>query len=86
MQQMTAHLQQRKEEVYLNLVLEYVPETVYKASRHYAKLKQTMPMSYIRLYMYQLFRSLAYIHCLGASPVPFSIPTPLTQSACRYLS
>lgn len=62
---MTEHLQQRKDEVYLNLVLEYVPETVYKASRHYAKLKQTMPMSYIRLYMYQLFRSLAYIHCLG---------------------
>jgi hypothetical protein len=35
-------------------VLEYVPETVYRASRHYAKLKQTMPMSYIKLYMYQV--------------------------------
>jgi len=57
--------QQKKDEVYLNLVLEYVPETVYRASRHYAKLKQTMPMPYIRLYMYQLLRSLAYIHCLG---------------------
>jgi len=56
---------QKKDEVYLNLVLEYVPETVYRASRHYAKLKQTMPMPYIRLYMYQLLRSLAYIHCLG---------------------
>ncbi|KAK6966396.1 kinase domain-containing protein [Favolaschia claudopus] len=29
----------QKDEVYLNLVLEYVPETVYRASRHYAKLK-----------------------------------------------
>jgi len=55
----------KKDEVYLNLVLEYVPETVYRASRHYAKLKQTMPMSYIRLYMYQLLRSLNYIHALG---------------------
>ncbi|KAJ8294146.1 Glycogen synthase kinase-3 beta [Rhodotorula toruloides] len=55
----------KKDEVYLNLVLEYVPETVYRASRHYAKLKQTMPMAYIKLYMYQLMRSLAYIHSIG---------------------
>ncbi|CAJ0847953.1 2277_t:CDS:10 [Entrophospora sp. SA101] len=53
------------DEVFLNLVLEYVPETVYRASRVYAKSKQTMPMLYIKLYMYQLFRSLAYIHSLG---------------------
>jgi glycogen synthase kinase 3 beta len=51
--------------VYLNLVLEYVPETVYRASRHYAKLKQPMPMLQIKLYMYQLLRSLAYIHSVG---------------------
>ena len=51
--------------MYLNLVLEYVPETVYRASRHYAKLKQPMPMLQIKLYMYQLFRSLAYIHSVG---------------------
>ena len=51
--------------MYLNLVLEYVPETVYRASRHYAKLKQPMPMLQIKLYMYQLLRSLAYIHSVG---------------------
>jgi len=55
----------KKDEVYLNLVLEYVPETVYRASRHYAKLKQPMPMLQIKLYMYQLLRSLAYIHSVG---------------------
>jgi len=55
----------QKDEVYLNLVLEYVPETVYRASRHYAKLKQPMPALQIKLYMYQLLRSLAYIHSLG---------------------
>jgi glycogen synthase kinase 3 beta len=55
----------QKDEVYLNLVLEYVPETVYRASRHYAKLKQPMPMLQIKLYMYQLLRSLAYIHSVG---------------------
>ena len=55
----------QKDEVYLNLVLEYVPETVYRASRHYSKLKQPMPALQIKLYMYQLLRSLAYIHSVG---------------------
>ncbi|CAG8480791.1 5061_t:CDS:2 [Paraglomus occultum] len=56
---------EKKDELFLNLVLEYVPETVYRASRLYAKSKQTMPILLIKLYMYQLFRSLAYIHLLG---------------------
>ncbi|KAG8821991.1 regulator of ime2 [Serendipita sp. 399] len=56
---------EKKDEVYLNLVLEYVPETVYRASRHYVKLKQPMPILQVKLYMYQLLRSLAYIHSVG---------------------
>jgi glycogen synthase kinase 3 beta len=56
---------QQKDEVYLNLVLEYVPETVYRASRYFNKLKSTMPMLEVKLYIYQLFRSLAYIHSQG---------------------
>jgi glycogen synthase kinase 3 beta len=56
---------EKKDEVYLNLVLEYVPETVYRVARHYSKNKQTIPILYIKLYMYQLFRSLAYIHSQG---------------------
>ncbi|OQR69535.1 glycogen synthase kinase-3 beta-like [Tropilaelaps mercedesae] len=55
----------RKDELYLNLVLEFIPETVYRVARQYSKSKQTMPIAYIRLYMYQLFRSLAYIHSQG---------------------
>jgi len=55
----------KKDEVYLNLVLEFVPETVYRASRHYVKLKQPMPILQVKLYMYQLLRSLAYIHSVG---------------------
>jgi glycogen synthase kinase 3 beta len=55
----------KKDEVYLNLVLEYIPETIYKIARHYSKNKQTIPISYIKLYIYQLFRSLNYIHSLG---------------------
>ncbi|XP_022248455.1 glycogen synthase kinase-3 beta-like isoform X2 [Limulus polyphemus] len=56
---------ERKDELYLNLVLEFIPETVYRVARHYSKSRQTIPISFIKLYMYQLFRSLAYIHSLG---------------------
>ena len=55
----------QREEVYLNLVLEFVPETIYRASRYFNKMKTTMPMLEVKLYIYQLFRSLAYIHSQG---------------------
>lgn len=51
--------------MYLNLVLEYIPETLYRATRHYAKSKQSMPSLYVKLYTYQVLRSLAYIHSVG---------------------
>ena len=56
---------EKREEIYLNLVLEYVPETVYRVARHYAKSKQMIPAFYIKIYIYQVFRSLAYIHAMG---------------------
>ncbi|XP_008485898.2 glycogen synthase kinase-3-like, partial [Diaphorina citri] len=52
-------------QVFLNLVLEFMPETVYKVAKHYSKSKQNFPCFYTKLYIYQLFRSLAYIHVLG---------------------
>eukprot|EP01111_Echinosteliopsis_oligospora_P010334 TRINITY_DN3193_c0_g1_i1.p1 TRINITY_DN3193_c0_g1~~TRINITY_DN3193_c0_g1_i1.p1 ORF type:complete len:398 (+),score=93.29 TRINITY_DN3193_c0_g1_i1:381-1574(+) len=55
----------KNDEVFLNLVLEYVPETLYRVYRTHAKSKQLLPLLYVKLYMYQLCRSLAYIHSLG---------------------
>jgi glycogen synthase kinase 3 beta len=55
----------KKDEVYLNLVQEFVPETVYRASRFFNKMKTTMPILEVKLYTYQLFRALAYIHSQG---------------------
>jgi glycogen synthase kinase 3 beta len=52
-------------EVYLNLILEFVPENLYRCSRSYSKVKQQMPMIEVKLYMYQCLRSLAYIHSMG---------------------
>ncbi|KAE9593760.1 putative glycogen synthase kinase-3 MsK-1 CMGC-GSK family [Lupinus albus] len=42
-----------KDELYLNLVLEYVPETVNRVIRHYNKMNQRMPLIYVKLYSYQ---------------------------------
>ncbi|CAN4125796.1 unnamed protein product [Withania somnifera] len=51
-----------KNEVYLNLVLEYVSETVYRVSRHYSRMNQHMPIIYVQLYTYQICRALNYMH------------------------
>lgn len=53
------------DELYLNLVLEYVPETVYSISRQHSKAKIALPILYVKLYLYQLSRALSHIHCLG---------------------
>ncbi|KAL5222933.1 hypothetical protein ABZP36_027646 [Zizania latifolia] len=55
-----------EEELYLNLVLQFVPETVHRVIRHYNRMSQRMPLIYVKLYMYQICRALAYIHnCIG---------------------
>ncbi|KAM3348606.1 hypothetical protein ACQJBY_022093 [Aegilops geniculata] len=43
-----------KDELYLNLVLEYVPETVHRVVKHYNKMNQRMPLIYVKLYTYQV--------------------------------
>ncbi|KAG0411347.1 hypothetical protein HPB47_011529 [Ixodes persulcatus] len=56
-----------KDTVYLNLVMEYIPETVHRVIMHYSRNKHTFPLFFIKLYMYQILRGLAYIHMLGIS-------------------
>ncbi|KAI4354989.1 hypothetical protein L6164_003808 [Bauhinia variegata] len=51
-----------KDELYLNLVLEYVPETVYKVSKHCMRMHQHVPIINVQLYMYQICRALNYLH------------------------
>lgn len=53
------------DEVYLNLVLEFIPETVYSIARQHQRARTPVPLLSVRLYMYQLARALAHIHGLG---------------------
>jgi glycogen synthase kinase 3 beta len=55
----------KDDEIYLNVVMEYVPETVFRILKHYNKMKEQVPMILVKLYAYQAFRGLAYIHALG---------------------
>lgn len=56
---------EKQDELYLNLVLEYVPETVYSISRRHHKHNIPLPVMFVKLYLYQLSRALAHIHALG---------------------
>lgn len=52
-----------KDELYLNLVLEYVPETVHRVIKHYTKMNQRMPLIYVKLYTYQVCAILLTTYC-----------------------
>jgi len=52
-------------DVYLNLVLDYIPETIHSVVKHYNRMHELVPIFSVKLYMYQLARALAHIHGLG---------------------
>ncbi len=58
----------KSEEIYLNVVMDYVPENAYRIMKHYNKIKQQIPMLITKIYSYQLCRSIAYTHALGIHP------------------
>lgn len=43
----------------------YVPETMYGLNKYYLKQKQYIPSILVKLYSYQIIRSLLYIHQIG---------------------
>jgi len=50
------------DELYLNMVMEFVPETVYCVMKRFGKQKQPMPRILVNLYAYQASRALAHLH------------------------
>lgn len=53
---------EKPEENYLNLVMDYIPDTLYKILRFYYKKNMEFPLPLAKIYSYQMFRALAYIH------------------------
>ena len=55
----------KPEELYLNVVMDFMPESLYRVIKHYTRMRQPMPALLIKLYSYQILRSLGYIHAVG---------------------
>ncbi|EER18587.1 glycogen synthase kinase-3 alpha, putative [Perkinsus marinus ATCC 50983] len=52
-------------DLYLNLVMEYVPDNLYQVMKYYAKVKDYMPSQLVKLYSYQLLRAVGYVNAKG---------------------
>jgi serine/threonine protein kinase len=55
----------KPEEIYLNVVMDYIPETLSRTIRQYYKSKTQIPTLLVKLYAYQMLRSISYIHTIG---------------------
>jgi glycogen synthase kinase 3 beta len=53
------------QEIYLNCVMDYIPETLSKIVKYFYKSKTVMPTLLVKLYSYQMLKSLGYIHSVG---------------------
>jgi serine/threonine protein kinase len=52
----------KDDEVYLNLVMEFVQDTGYKVAKTYSKSGEVMPNILVKVYAYQLLRAVAFMH------------------------
>eukprot|EP00730_Choanoeca_flexa_P004893 TRINITY_DN11833_c0_g1_i1.p2 TRINITY_DN11833_c0_g1~~TRINITY_DN11833_c0_g1_i1.p2 ORF type:complete len:386 (+),score=63.72 TRINITY_DN11833_c0_g1_i1:387-1544(+) len=55
----------KKDEIYLNLVVEFIPENMYQVLRRHTKQRRPLPLLMVKLFAYQMFRALAYLHAKG---------------------
>jgi glycogen synthase kinase 3 beta len=45
--------------------MDYIPDTAYRVMKQYLKINKGVPPIVVKLYAYQLMRSIAYIHAKG---------------------
>lgn len=57
----------QKDEVYLNLVLDFVPETVYRVARHFNKAKSIIPIIYVKVIFFFFLRRQVFVLFLNIS-------------------
>jgi glycogen synthase kinase 3 beta len=55
----------KPEELFLNLVMDFVSDTVYKILKSHGKNKMEIPLLLVKCYSYQIARGLAYMHSCG---------------------
>ncbi|KAF4658007.1 Glycogen synthase kinase-3 beta [Perkinsus chesapeaki] len=62
---------ERPDELFLNVVMDYMSDTVYRIVKHYTKQKLQVPLLLCKLYTYQVCRALSYLHNLGEGNVSY---------------
>jgi serine/threonine protein kinase len=55
----------KSDEIYLNCVMDYIPDTLSRVIRQYYKSKTSMQMLVVKLYSFQMLKALSYIHAVG---------------------
>lgn len=73
------------DELYLNMVMEFVPETVYCVMKRYAKEKTTMPRILVQLCTYQACRALAHLHASNVVHRDIKPQNLLVDRGSRYV-
>lgn len=53
------------DESYMNLVMGFMPSTAKRVVNHYTNQQQPVPLLLVKIYAYQMFRALSYIHSCG---------------------
>ncbi|KAG8341753.1 glycogen synthase kinase [Trypanosoma vivax] len=57
--------EERRNDVYLNVVMEFVPETLHRLCRNYYRRLASPPLILVKVFLYQLLRSIACLHLLN---------------------
>lgn len=55
----------KQDEVYLNCVMDFIPDTLSRVIRQYSKSKSQIPRLVVKLYSFQLLKAINYINTLG---------------------
>ena len=53
---------EKQDEIYLNLVMNYVPDNLNRINKNYVQKKEQFPIFLLKLYCFQIARALNYIH------------------------
>lgn len=74
----------QKDEVYLNLVLDFVPETVYRVARHFNKAKSIIPIIYVKVFLLPFLHNV-FLNTSQEASQQRQLFGTLMQSLCYHI-